>query len=68
MQIKVNKQGEGEMIFSWKELWTIIKKRKLTFSPSFLDALIVELIRINVSYKEDKTITKNDGSVIKENS
>ena len=68
MQIKVNKKGEGEMVFSWKELWTIFKKRKLTFSPSFLDALIVELIRINVSYKEDKTITKNDGSVIKENS
>ena len=68
MQIKVNKKGEGEMVFSCKELWTIFKKRKLTFSPSFFDALIVELIRINVSYKEDKTITKNDGSVIKENS
>lgn len=66
MEIKVNKKGEGEMIFSWKEWWALVKKRKLTFGPLFLDDLIVQLIKLSYSYKEDKTITKNDGTVIKE--
>ena len=66
MEIKVNKKGEGEMIFSWKELWGILKKRKLTFGPLFLDALIVQLIKLSYSYKENKTITKEDGTIIKE--
>jgi hypothetical protein len=46
------------MIFSWKEIWTLVKKRKLTFSQDFLDQLIVTLLNVKQAIKEknaDKT-------------
>ena len=55
MQIKVNKKGEGEMVFSWKEIWTLIKKRKLTFGQDFLDQLIVSLLKIKAESNIKKT-------------
>ena len=46
MHINLNEKNDGEMIFSWKEIWTLIKKRKLTFSKDFLDELIVTLLKL----------------------
>ena len=52
MYIKMNNKNEGEMVFSWKEIWTLIKKRKLTFGTDFLDRLIISLLRIKAHIKE----------------
>ena len=52
MIIKANKKNEGEMIFSWKEIWILIKKRKLTFPADFLDNLIVSLLNLKANIKE----------------
>lgn len=54
MNIRLNEKEDGEMIFSWKEIWTLVKKRKLTFSQDFLDQLIVTLLKLKAS-----TIKKN---------
>ena len=48
---------KGEMIFSWKEIWILIKKRKLTFSQDFLDQLIVSLLKIKAESNK-KNINK----------
>ena len=58
MNIRLNEKEHGEMIFSWKEIWTLVKKRKLTFSQDFLDQLIVTLLNVKQAIKEknaDKT-------------
>jgi hypothetical protein len=58
MNIRLNEKEHGEMIFSWKEIWTLVKKRKLTFSQDFLDQLIVTLLKLKATIKEknvDKT-------------
>jgi hypothetical protein len=58
MYIKLNEKNDGEMIFSWKEIWTLIKKRKLTFNKDFIDQLIVTLLNVKQAIKEknaDKT-------------
>jgi len=52
MHINLNKKNEGEMVFSWKEVWILIKKRKLTFGADFLDRLIVSLLQIKAHIKE----------------
>ena len=49
MYIKMNNKNEGEMVFSWKEIWTLVKKRKLTFGQDFLDQLIVTLLKLKAS-------------------
>ena len=55
MYIKMNNKNEGEMVFSWKEIWTLIKKRKLTFGQDFLDQLIVSLLKIKAESNIKKT-------------
>ena len=37
MQIKTNKKNEVELCFTWKEVWTMIKERKLTMNVRTLD-------------------------------
>lgn len=49
MNIRLNEKEDGEMIFSWKEIWTLVKKRKLTFGQDFLDQLIVTLLKLKAS-------------------
>jgi len=46
MQFKINKDKEIEMVFSWKEIWILIKKRKLLFDVRMLDFITVELIEL----------------------
>jgi len=46
MQFKLNKDKEVEMVFSWKEIWILIKKRKLLFDVRMLDFITVELIEL----------------------
>ena len=51
----MNNKNEGEMVFSWKEIWTLIKKRKLSFGQDFLDQLIVSLLKIKAKSNIKKT-------------
>jgi hypothetical protein len=37
MQIKTNKKNEVELCFTWKEVWAMIKERKLTMNVRTLD-------------------------------
>jgi len=60
MQIRLNKKTkEGEMVFSWRELWILLKKRKLTLNVGVLDNLTVALISIRQEiHQEEKNNTK----------
>ena len=60
MYIKLNEKNDGEMIFSWKEIWILIKKRKLTFSQDFLDQLIVSLLKIKAESNKKNNIKKTN--------
>jgi hypothetical protein len=46
MQIKTNKKNEVELCFTWKEVWTMIKERKLTMNVRTLDNLTGILINM----------------------
>jgi hypothetical protein len=59
MYINMNNE-KGEMIFSWKEIWILIKKRKLTFSQDFLDQLIVSLLKIKAESNKKNNIKKTN--------
>ena len=48
------KTGNSEIIFSWKELWILIKKRKLTLSLNALDNLTVALIHLRQEISKEK--------------
>jgi hypothetical protein len=48
MQIKTNKKNEVELCFTWKEVWTMIKERKLTMNVRTLDN--VTSVLINMRY------------------
>ena len=57
MYIKMNNE-KGEMVFSWREIWILIRKRKLTFSQNFLDRLIVNLLKLKAESNKNNDITK----------
>jgi len=59
MYINMNNE-KGEMVFSWKEIWTLIKKRKLTFGQDFLDQLIVSLLQIKAESNKKNNIKKTN--------
>ena len=46
MQIKTNKKNEVELCFTWKEVWTMIKERKLTMNVRTLDNVTGVLINM----------------------
>jgi len=53
MKIQINhKTLNGEIIFSWKELWTLIKRRKLIIDANsfenFVDTLSITLVRMKI--------------------
>jgi len=54
MQIKTNKKNEVELCFTWKEVWTMIKERKLTMNVRTLDNVTGILIsmRYDIMQKE----------------
>ena len=65
MQFKINKDKEIEMVFSWKEIWILIKKRKLLFDVRMLDFITVQLIKLRneiSTFKQgsDETVKKED--------
>jgi hypothetical protein len=65
MQFKLNKDKEVEMVFSWKEIWILIKKRKLLFDVRMLDFITVQLIKLRneiSTFKQgsDETVKKED--------
>ena len=54
MIIKQNKKdGTAEIIFSWKEIWTLIKKRKLQFTAESFKHLINNFIKIIMEFNEN---------------
>ena len=59
MYIKMNNE-KGEMVFSWREIWILIRKRKLTFSQNFLDRLIVNLLKLKAESNKNNDITKTN--------
>lgn len=58
MQLKINKNKEMEMIFSWKEIWLLIKKRKLIFDVRMIDFITVELIQLRDTIRPLKNNTQ----------
>ena len=53
------------MVFSWKEIWILIKKRKLLFDVRMLDFITVQLIKLRneiSTFKQgsDETVKKED--------
>lgn len=46
MIIKINKDGDGELSFSWKEIFILLRKRKLTLNEKVLDQFTIELIKL----------------------
>jgi len=53
MKIQIHhKTLNGEIIFSWKELWTLIKRRKLIIDANsfenFVDTLSITLVRMKI--------------------
>tara|TARA_R100001509_G_scaffold115925_1_gene70834 strand:+ start:883 stop:1083 length:201 start_codon:yes stop_codon:yes gene_type:complete len=59
------RSGNAEIKFSWKEVWTIIKHRKLTLTPAGLQSFGGGLLRIimdwnldNIQKLEEKDIKK----------
>tara|TARA_Y100000389_G_scaffold205022_1_gene262075 strand:+ start:2119 stop:2325 length:207 start_codon:yes stop_codon:yes gene_type:complete len=65
MQLKFvekSKKGVGEMHFSWKEIWILIKYKKFTFNEEFLDHLLGTLINAKedlIKARKDKDIKKD---------
>lgn len=58
MRIVQNKSdGSAEINFSWKEIWTLIKHRKLKLSPyvlkDFCNILMKIALDFNKNFKED---------------
>jgi hypothetical protein len=51
MKIVQNKKdGSAEIIFTWKEIWILIKSRKLKFSPAGLKDLTNNLMHILMEF------------------
>lgn len=46
MKIIQKHDGSGEIVFSWKEIWILIKKRKLTLTAEGLKHLTNNLAKI----------------------
>jgi hypothetical protein len=42
--VKESKKGVGEIHFTWKEIWILIRHKKFTFNEIFLDHLTGTLI------------------------
>ena len=60
MELKFNKKSkEGEIIFSWKEIWILIKNKKLTLNALILDQLTYSLISLRHNMAEDQKIKKD---------
>lgn len=54
MDIKLNKEGDGEISFSWKEIWTLIKNKKFIINEDFLDAFTTTLVNLKIQLVEQR--------------
>ena len=52
MRIIQKQDGSGEIVFSWKEIWILIKKRKLLLTPEALKDLSNNLVKIAIEFNE----------------
>tara|TARA_R110002020_G_scaffold179963_1_gene373771 strand:+ start:2318 stop:2548 length:231 start_codon:yes stop_codon:yes gene_type:complete len=53
MKIIQNKDGSGEIVFSWKEIWILVKKRKLSLTAESLKHLSNNLVKIAIEFNEN---------------
>jgi hypothetical protein len=53
MKIIQKKDGSGEIVFSWKEIWILIKKRKLQLTAEALKHLSNNLVKIAIEFNEN---------------
>jgi hypothetical protein len=53
MKIIQHKDGSGEIVFSWKEIWILIKKRKLRLTAESLKHLSNNLVKLAVEFNEN---------------
>jgi hypothetical protein len=56
MKIELNKNGDGEIIFSWKEIWILIKKKKFVIHETLIDQLTVSLINMKQEILKKRNI------------
>ena len=54
MLLKINDKEECEIHFSWREIWTLIKNKKLILNENFLDKFTAHLINIKFSILEKR--------------
>jgi len=54
MEIKLNKKGDGEISFSWKEIWILIKNKKFIINEDFIDAFTSTLIQLKIQLVEKR--------------
>lgn len=55
MYLKMDKnKKEGAFVFSWKDIWIILRKRKLTLSLQILDNFIAALIQLRYDLQDNK--------------
>ena len=52
MKIIQNEDGSGEIVFSWKEIWILVKKRKLRLTAESLKHLSNNLVKIAITFNE----------------
>ena len=52
MRIIQKQDGSGEIVFSWKEIWILIKKRKLLLTAEALKDLSNNLVKIAIEFNE----------------
>ena len=52
MRIIQKQDGSGEIVFSWKEIWILIKKRKLLLTAEALKDLSNNIVKIAIEFNE----------------
>jgi len=58
--IQNEKDGSAEICFSWKEIWILIKKRKLKLSAESLKHLGNHLVKIVVEWNRNFNLKTKD--------
>lgn len=60
MKIKQYDDGTGEICFSWKEIWTLIKKKKLVFDAEHMKSLAGMFVHIGITMSDKLPEEKQD--------
>tara|TARA_R100001440_G_scaffold10886_1_gene19686 strand:+ start:2004 stop:2225 length:222 start_codon:yes stop_codon:yes gene_type:complete len=61
------RSGHAEIKFSWKEIWTIVKNRKLTLTPEGLQSFGAGLLNIIMEWNLQKMKKVEEKDVVDPN-